>query len=137
MLYGLRHPARNAAQPRPLAHETLRGSTRIVARTLEVIKYLEPRYWAMENPQTGKLKNQEVVSQLAFGDVDYCTCGFPYRKRTRLWNNIECWSPRSLCRRDCGSMTEDRTRHLETAQRGPSKVKGEMQGGRQSQRHPV
>jgi hypothetical protein len=54
---------------------------------------------------------------LPFKDVDYCKYGLPYRKRTRLWNNIETWEPRPLCKRDCDSMNETRTRHKEEAQR--------------------
>ena len=57
---------------------------------------------------------------LPFKDVDYCKYGMPYRKRTRLWNNIEQWNPRPLCARDCDSMDEDRKKHLEVAQRMPS-----------------
>ena len=42
----------------------------------------------------------------------------PYRKRTRLWNNIKGFIPRPLCKKDCKSM--DGNRHRETAQRAPS-----------------
>ena len=42
-----------------------------------------------------------------------------YKKRTRLWNNIDCWRPRPLCKRDCDNMNNDRKRHKETAQRAP------------------
>ena len=89
---------------------------------MEIIRYFEPKYWIMENPQSGRLKDQSVVSELAFSDIDYCKYGFPYRKRTRLWNNLDCWTPRPLCCKDCGSMVENR--HRETAQRGPSGVNG-------------
>ena len=50
----------------------IEGSNRVVAKTMEIIKYFDPRYWIMENPQSGKLKDQTVVSQLAFDDIDYC-----------------------------------------------------------------
>ncbi len=111
----------------------IEGSNRVVARTMEIIRYFDPRYWVMENPQSGKLKDQTVVSQLAFNDIDYCKYGFPYRKRTRLWNNLDCWAPRPLCCKDCGSMTEDKKMHRETAQRGPRRVGGVLQNESQEQ----
>ncbi|MFM7979411.1 MAG: hypothetical protein ACKPKO_08860, partial [Candidatus Fonsibacter sp.] len=48
-----------------------------------------------------------------------CKYGMPYRKRTRLWNNVECWDPRTLCHKDCDSMSDNGRRHKETAQRIP------------------
>jgi len=99
----------------------------IVQRTTEIIEYFVPKYHTMEIPQTGLLKDQAVVSGMMFDDVDYCKYGMPYRKRTRLWNNIARWEPRPLCKKDCGHM--DGNRHMETAQRGPSK--GAPTAGRQ------
>ena len=60
----------------------------IVFKTTEVIKFFNPKYWVIENPQTGLLKNLEFMDEFDFKDVDYCIYGMPYRKRTRLWNNI-------------------------------------------------
>ena len=89
----------------------------IVKRTLEIIDYLQPRYHIVENPQTGYLKNQEFMHYLRYTDIDYCKYGMPYRKRTRLWNNVYCWTPRPLCKKDCNSM--DGNRHMQTAQQRP------------------
>ena len=57
-----------------------------------------------------------------FKDIDYCKYGMPYRKRTRLWNNISHWEPRPLCQKDCGSIVGKK--HIECAQRGPTKGDG-------------
>ena len=107
----------------------------IVQRTIDIIEYLFPRYFIMENPQTGLLKNQDIVSGMIFDDVDYCKYGLPYRKRTRLWNNIGSWVPRPLCCKDCGHM--DGNRHMETAQRGPSKGARTVQTHKQSELYKV
>ena len=60
-----------------------------------------------------------MMNDIMYDDVDYCKYGLPYRKRTRLWNNIGSWKPRPLCKKDCGSI--EGNRHTETAQQGPSK----------------
>ena len=43
----------------------------------------------------------------------------PYRKRTRLRNNIDCWRLRPVCKKDRDNMNADRKRRKETAQRAP------------------
>ena len=50
-------------------------SNRIVQCTLDIIAYLAPDRWMMENPRTGLLKKQGVVDGIAFLDVDYCQPG--------------------------------------------------------------
>ena len=74
-------------------------SNSIVLKTIEIIKYFNPKYFVIENPQTGLLKHQEFMDEFDFKDVDYCKYGMSYRKRTRLWNNITTWKPRDLCKR--------------------------------------
>ena len=96
----------------------------IVLKTLEIIEYLNPKHFIIENPQTGLLKNQWFMHGLPYSDIDYCSYLYPYRKRTRIWNNISNWTPRPLCKRDCGSMDETGKRHQESAQRGPTIKKG-------------
>ncbi len=100
----------------------IEGSNKVVQRTLEIINYLKPKYWIMENPQTGYLKKQSFMIDLPFKDVDYCSYGMPYRKRTRLWNNIFSWNPKPLCNKDCWAMDDDKKRHRMIAQRGATKT---------------
>ena len=95
----------------------------IVLKTLEMIDYFRPKYWIIENPQTGLLKEQPFMSGLNYYDVDYCKYGMNYRKRTRLWTNITTWKPKALCKRDCGKIRNGR--HLQTAQRLPPKTMAE------------
>ena len=93
----------------------------IVQRTLEIIEYLDPIHFIIENPQTGLLKSQVFMHGLPYVDVDYCKYGLSYRKRTRLWNNAFTWKPQPLCCKDCGSMNGNS--HMATAQRGPQQNK--------------
>ena len=65
----------------------LAQSNEIVKRTLEIIDYLKPRVWYIENPQTGKLKNQDFMKDLPYCDGTYCMYGYDYRKITRFWTN--------------------------------------------------
>ena len=101
----------NATTPRDLI-----GSDAMVQKCLDIIAYWRPKYWFIENPQTGLLKTREVVQGINFKDVDYCMYGAPYRKRTRLWTDCT-WTPRPLC---------IHTTHPMTAQKGPSKRFGEL-----------
>ncbi len=72
---------------RPDKIPDIEGSNKIVKKGLEIFKFVNCPF-VIENPQTGTLKNQNILNEIPFTDVDYCRYGFPYRKRTRLWNNI-------------------------------------------------
>ena len=63
-------------------------SNMFVIKTLSLIIALNPKYWIIENPQTGTLKFQYFIRDLPFTDIDYCMYGKTFRKRTRLWNNF-------------------------------------------------
>ena len=80
----------------------------IVERTLAIIEYLQPKHYIIENPQTGLLKDQWFMYGIPYTDIDYCKYGMPYRKRTRLWNNVLNWIPRPLCKKDCNYMIGNR-----------------------------
>ena len=63
-------------------------SNMFVIKTLSLILSLKPKYWVIENPQTGTLKFQYFMKDLPFTDVSYCQYGRNFRKQTRLWNNF-------------------------------------------------
>ena len=73
----------------------------ILRTTEEIIDYFQPKYYFMENPQTGRMK--EYVNR-PFYDVDYCMYSdFGYQKRTRIWTNLEKFEPKK-CNKNCGNI---------------------------------
>jgi site-specific DNA-cytosine methylase len=73
----------------------------ILRRTEEIINYFKPRYYFIENPQTGQMKN--YIIDRPYYDVDYCMYSdWGYKKRTRIWTNRIGFIPK-LCKKDCGN----------------------------------
>ena len=106
----------------------------LVLRSQEIINYFNPRVWFIENPQTGLLKDRPFMVSIPFCDVDYCCyCDWGYRKRTRLWNNVDfagqiCPGP-GLC------PNMDGYRHRTTAQQGKNRCNTGLYGTHLSQQH--
>ena len=74
----------------------------MVDKIFEIIEYFEPKYWWIENPQTGKMKT--YITDQPFYDVDYCKYSdWGYQKRTRFWTNIEDFKP-LICKKDCDNI---------------------------------
>jgi len=95
----------------------LEEGDRLVLRTVEIIGYLRPRWWAIENPRSGLLKSRSYMKDLPFDDVTYCQYGYRYRKATRIWNNLP-WRPsRPVCCKASRCAAFNNGRHAETAQR--------------------
>ena len=68
----------------------------MVDKVFEIIDYFKPKFFIIENPQTGRMK-EYMNDLIPFVDIDYCQYGLPYRKRTRFWTNIPFES--KLCRK--------------------------------------
>ena len=115
-------PCTEYSKAKTVGVRKIEEANKIVLRTLEIIEYYNPTYYIVENPQTGLLKEQWFMNGLPYKDIDYCKYGMPYRKRTRLWNNVFNWTPRPLCKRDCGSMDISGKRHITIAQQSPNKT---------------
>ena len=79
----------------------------LLYKTIEIILYFSPKYWIIENPQTGDMKK---YIDLPYYDVDYCKYSdWGYRKRTRLWTNIKGFKP-LLCKQDCSNCVNGKHR---------------------------
>ena len=99
----------------------------LVLRSREVINYFNPRAWFIENPQTGLLKDGPFMEGIPFSDVDYCAyCDWGYRKRTRIWNNVNLKGEKCLGRGGCPNM--EGKKHKTTAQQGKNRGKEGMYG---------
>ena len=59
---------------------------KLVEKALEIIAYLKPKRWFLENPRSGLLKTRPCVAGLLFRDFDYCQfADWGYQKPTRIW----------------------------------------------------
>ena len=74
----------------------------MVDKILEIIDYFKPKYYIIENPQTGMMKT--YITDLPYYDIDYCKYSdWGYKKRTRFWTNIKGFEPK-LCKNDCDNL---------------------------------
>jgi hypothetical protein len=78
----------------------------ILNKTLEIIEYFQPKFYFIENPQTGRMK--EFITDKPFVDVDYCMyCDWGYKKRTRIWTNKDKEKIKPLlCDKQCGNIIQ-------------------------------
>lgn len=94
----------------------------ILRKTERIIRYYKPKYYFLENPQSGRMKH--FIKFKDYYDVDYCKYGFPYRKRTRIWTNKKNFNNK-LCKYDCGKTTiseKGNKKHINYADKYTTKI---------------
>lgn len=101
-------PCTEYSKAKTVGVRNLEFADSIVKRTIEIIDYFRPTKWFIENPQTGKLKDRDFMLGIPFYDVDYCQYGKPYRKRTRIWTNIDGFEPQVCNPMYCSQMIDGR-----------------------------
>ena len=91
---------------------------KVVNKTIQIIKELNPKYWYIENPR-GKLRKLDFMQPLPRTTVWYCTYGDKRAKPTDIWtNNLRSvfnpngWQPRPEC------FNGNKKCHHESAPRG-------------------
>jgi hypothetical protein len=75
----------------PYDKRNFRLADSIVRACLRIVALTRPRMWFMENPGTGYLKTRPVVAGIEHlrRRCTYCMYGFPYRKITDIWTNVD------------------------------------------------
>ena len=85
---------------------------KIVQKTLDIIKELDPKYYYIENPR-GKLRKLPVIQSVPIRrTIWYCQYGDTRAKPTDIWTNDMRWIPREMCHNG------NRSCHHEVAPRG-------------------
>ena len=71
---------------KPKNEKALHG-IKIIKKTIEIIKQINPKFFIIENPR-GMLRKQDFMQKLKRDTVTYCQYGAPTQKPTDLWNNL-------------------------------------------------
>ena len=69
----------------------------LVGHVLYLVQCLDPRFYFIENPM-GMLRKLPVMRGWHHSTVTYCQYGFPYQKKTDIWNNCYNWMPKPVCK---------------------------------------
>ena len=84
-------PCTEYSKAKTVGVRNLELADKLVNKCFEIIDYLKPKIWIIENVGTGLLvkRMNDIRPNLDSFLVDYCAYGKPYRKRTILWSNIK------------------------------------------------
>jgi len=94
--------------PELLQHDIDAIGLPILRKTEEIIDYFKPKYYFIENPQTGNMKR--YLTHRPHYDVDYCKYSdWGYQKRTRIWTNLNGFVPK-VCNKDCCNIQDNKHR---------------------------
>lgn len=86
--------------------KALREARKVARKTLEIIDYLQPRYWFIENPWKTNLVYERRYNKMDRCRCDYCMYGFSYQKPTGLFTNFGDLTLKT-CKGDCGFIGPD------------------------------
>lgn len=65
----------------------IEGALALVKKTLQIIRYFQPKWYAIENP-VGYLRHMDVMKRRTDRKtISYCKYGYKYRKNTDIWTN--------------------------------------------------
>ncbi len=80
----------------PISKTSIDG-IRLVLRTMEIIRSIDPSAWIVENPR-GMLRNLPLMNKYRRWTVTYCQYGDNVMKPTDLWGVVPGWIPRPMCK---------------------------------------
>lgn len=99
----------------------------LVKKALEIIEWFQPKYWFIENPDTGLLKTRPFMKDLPYYVVDYCQYDRDEKKPTRIYTNLKNFIPKRCCRKTCDKIVKiiknDKDSFIHKGQYGSGKNK--------------
>ena len=108
----------------------------ILRRTEDIIRYLKPRKYFIENPATGRMKDFVSLPNETY-TLDYCAYSdWGYRKRTNVFTNVRGFQPK-LCAGFGVCPNTEGGRHKKSVIGNKKDRKGTGGSGDKSQRHAV
>ena len=102
-------PCNEYSQAKKVGVRKMEEADQVVLKTLEIIKYLKPEKWWIENPRNGYLKFRGILDKYPFLDVDYCQFSdWGYQKPTRFWGspNVVDREPRICDGKNCPNLMD-------------------------------
>lgn len=111
-------PCTEYSLAKTVGERNLKLADAIVKRTLQIIKYLKPKFWFIENP-LGMLYKRNFMKNFenSLNVCSYCKYGLAYRKPTHIWSNASLHLKH--CTKDTPCSVRRRTGcHSTTAQHG-------------------
>ena len=115
-------PCKHYSLANTLGDRNLALGDSLVKQALRIITFVKPNYWTLENPRAllrGRPFMKQYLPYLKTGS--YCKYGFPYRKNTDIFTNIDC-KLKTCAEAPCKAVREFGV-HTHTAQKGPSENK--------------
>ena len=92
-------------------------------RTLEIIAYLSPEFWIIENP-LGLLRSRSMMAPLSklLQTTSYCLHGSLFQKHTDIWSSHPLFPPLTICNpwRPCAQLSR-LGHHFSSASLGPAR----------------
>ncbi len=97
----------------------------MVDKVFQIIEYFNPKYWIIENPQSGRMKEyiaEKYPQYNNYNDFSYCKYSdWGYEKKTRFWNNIPNLVS-NTCKKDCDNIITFDKQKLHNNRMGTSKT---------------
>ena len=103
-------PCTEFSRAKTTAPRDLAAADRLVCRALEIIEYLAPDKWWLENPRYGLLHTREYMARYPFVDADYCQYSdWGYKKPTRFWgsDHLKNITPKTCDGKTCPNLERD------------------------------
>ena len=114
-------PCTEFSKAKTRGERKIKEALKIVKKTKEIIEYLKPKYYYIENPE-GLLRHQKIMKNMNRETVSYCKYGYKYRKNTDKWTNRKDLKLKRCIKGEYCKYKKEHGVHEHTVQDGTSKT---------------